>query len=209
MPRSPGELLLTALSGLILGNLDKSAPDRDAARRTRRRELQVFRPNRVTYESVAQRRRTEVSHLRESLGYLRRATLPVALEHAIYAPLGVYLQQQAWRTHWRDAGAVAIFLGSEQNRVTKLARPAPKRLVSALPKSCAPAQCRRGSRDPRNKKPPGSTQRFRVDLWRNLLIFDGVGEQDGDDADLHHRRRLVRLPRVGGRFPAGTVPPLC
>lgn len=25
MPRSPGELLLTALSGLILGNLDKSA----------------------------------------------------------------------------------------------------------------------------------------------------------------------------------------
>ena len=131
MPRSPGELLLTALSGLILGNLDKSAPDRDAARRTRRRELQVFRPNRVTYESVAQRRRTEVSHLRESLGYLRRATLPVALEHAIYAPLGVYLQQQAWRTHRRDAGAVAIFLGSEQNRVTKLARPAPKRLVSA------------------------------------------------------------------------------
>ena len=96
MPRSPGELLLTALSGLILGNLDKSAPDRDAARRTRRRELQVFRLNRVTYESVAQRRRTEVSHL--SLGYLRRATLPVALEHAIYAPLGVYLQQQAWRT---------------------------------------------------------------------------------------------------------------
>jgi hypothetical protein len=26
----------------------------------------------------------------------------------------------------------------------------------------------------------GSPQRLRVDLWRNLLIFDGVGEQDGE-----------------------------
>jgi len=59
MPRSPGELLLTALSGLILGNLDKSGPRRAGTLETLRasKSLPETSPHRKASAPIRAERR--------------------------------------------------------------------------------------------------------------------------------------------------------
>jgi hypothetical protein len=51
------------------------------------------------------------------MGIARRRLSKVAMEHAIHAPLGVFLRRQAWRTSVTGVaqGAAAVLLGGEQD----------------------------------------------------------------------------------------------